>query len=87
VTVKKQREELDIMIQQSHEYEAWIEHLKAHRKRRAAWRKFLELKIGQLFGIFEDILGRRGVDGIEHEDEDGVEVGVVSQGSVVGSPA
>ena len=47
---------------------------KAQRKRQAAWTKFLELKIGQLFRTFEDILGRRGVDGIEDEDEGGDEV-------------
>jgi hypothetical protein len=36
------------------------------------------LKIGQLFGTFEDILGRWGVDGIEDEDEDRDEVGEVT---------
>ena len=67
------------MIQRRREYEARVEHihLKAQGKRRAAWAKFLELKIGQLLGIFEDILGRRGVDGIEYQDEDGEEVGEV----------
>jgi hypothetical protein len=70
---KRSEKSLDVMTQRCREYEARIEHLKARRKRRAAWTKFLELKIGQLFGIFEDILDRRGVDGLEDEDEDGYE--------------
>jgi hypothetical protein len=60
---------LDVLAERCGEYDARIEYFREQRKRRATWTKFLELKIGQLLGIFEDTPGRRVVGGIEGEDE------------------